>query len=167
MSAETNKEGPVRLIPCGTCGSGNPASAATCARCGKPLQAAVTPPVSRPAVSPSTPLACPKCHKAFPAGSKFCGFCGTPLPLAPQAAPPQQPPRPVTPQPVAPPIPPRAAPQAAAPGCLPAISCRGWYALGATATPTPKACSLVAHAARRPTSAAGNQPPHSKTHRSI
>jgi len=142
-----------------------PCERGTCARCGKPLQAAVTPPVSRPAVPQSTPLECPKCHKAFPAGSKFCGFCGTPLPVAPQATPPQQPPRPIAPQPVAPPIPPGRATSCGA-GCLPAISCRGWYALGATATPTPKACSPVAHAARRPTSAAGNQPPHGKTRRS-
>jgi hypothetical protein len=52
-------------------------------------------------------------------------------------------------------------------GCLSAISCGGWSDLGATATPTPKACSPGANSASRPTSVAGNQPPQSKTGWSI
>ena len=84
---------------CASCGSMNPASAATCARCGKPQHAGAPPaPAPPPAPALRTPVAaavpqvmCPKCHKSFPLGSKFCGYCGTPLPASPQAAPPPPP----------------------------------------------------------------------------
>jgi len=112
MLSELNYEGTVRYIPCLNCGSGNPAGAAICARCGKPLQAAAAPPVSRPNVPPSPQLECPGCHQTFPAGSRFCGFCGTPLAPPLQQTLPQQP----SPRPVAPPIPPKVAPQVSAPG---------------------------------------------------
>ena len=115
MSGEPNYEGTVRYIPCANCGSGNPATASTCARCGKPLQAASNPPVARPNVPQASQRECPKCHKTFAVGSKFCGYCGTPLVSAAPVTTPQPAPWPVASQPVAPSNPPRVIPQAPAP----------------------------------------------------
>ena len=104
MPGEPNFEGTVRYIPCANCGSGNPANAPTCARCGKPL-GLPTAPLPRPNTLQAPQMECLKCHKTFPAGAKFCGFCGTPLaPVAAAIAPPPLP-RAVEPQPVAPPPP--------------------------------------------------------------
>src|SRR5579862_5861221 len=112
MSAELPEQGTVRYIRCASCGGMNPASAATCARCGAVQSSATPVPPSASSPNLNRPqVTCPNCQKTFPAGSKFCGYCGTHLPAAPPPAP--APPPPI-PQPVnlsdAPPLPRSVAP---------------------------------------------------------
>src|ERR1035438_9557148 len=105
MTADSNEQGTVRYIRCASCGGMNPASAATCVRCGEPQQSSAQPitPASSVLRAPSAPVIpqviCPNCHKSFPAGSKFCGYCGAHLPAAPPPVavppPPMNLPRPV------------------------------------------------------------------------
>ncbi len=137
MSSETNYEGTIRYIPCPNCGSGNPAGAATCARCGKPLQPASKPRISELKPQPSAQPECPKCHKTVAVGSKFCGFCGTPLGGTLQTAAPQ-PARPPTPSPEAPPVLPKATPQVSAPS-ISRLSPAADSPLGPGASDAPKA----------------------------
>jgi pSer/pThr/pTyr-binding forkhead associated (FHA) protein len=124
MPEEDNEQGTIRYVRCPTCGMPNPATSATCFRCGGSMQAAAEGQgpggkVAQPA-GPSEVI-CAKCKKALPPGSKFCGFCGTPLPAraaAPARAPePAMPPAPVAPaaQPAPPPKKERVPARSAAP----------------------------------------------------
>jgi pSer/pThr/pTyr-binding forkhead associated (FHA) protein len=108
MPEEDNEQGTIRYVRCPSCGMPNPATSATCFRCGKSMQggedtgsapqAKAAPPAAQ------TDVVCSKCKKTLPPGSKFCGFCGTPLPAAPPPRPPERaaPPAPAEPQ--APPL---------------------------------------------------------------
>ena len=113
MPGELSFEGTVRYISCEYCGSGNPANAPACARCGKPL-GPPTAPLPRPNTPQTTQMECLQCHKAFPAGAKFCGFCGAPLSNVPPAIAPQPQPRAAAPRPAAPAAPPKVDPPASA-----------------------------------------------------
>src|SRR5271157_1526368 len=125
MTDDANEQGTIRYTRCAFCGSMNPASAPTCARCGMPQNAEIPPapatpsvPTSRGPAPPAVPqVMCPKCHKSFPLGSKFCGYCGTPLPAtAPQMATPPPPvARPASPSPPRPVPPPPGPPRSAVP----------------------------------------------------
>jgi predicted ATPase/class 3 adenylate cyclase/Tfp pilus assembly protein PilF len=57
------------MLICSTCSHKNASGAATCERCGAPLEAG-----------------CPNCGHPVPAGNRFCGQCGSPLPEPKQPA---------------------------------------------------------------------------------
>ncbi len=112
MPEEDNEQGTIRYVRCPSCGMPNPATSATCFRCGNSMQGEAAGPGPRPkGASPAvqTDVVCSKCKKVLPPGSKFCGFCGAPMPApAPtpeRVAPPVEapPPPPRRPQPAAPP----------------------------------------------------------------
>jgi hypothetical protein len=126
MPDETREQGTVRYIRCPSCGTPNPATALTCARCSKPMQ-------TKEAAGPAQPVpprateqvVCAKCGKPLPSGSKFCGFCGAPLaapaPVAPPPVVPKPPERQVAPTQAVPPLVPRkAAPPVPKPAAPPA-----------------------------------------------
>ena len=109
MPEEDNEQGTIRYVRCPSCGMPNPATAATCFRCGKSMHGESAGPAPQAkAASPQAEVICGKCKKALPPGSKFCGFCGAPIP----------PPAPAPERAVAPPAPaeaPSKRPQSAAP----------------------------------------------------
>jgi pSer/pThr/pTyr-binding forkhead associated (FHA) protein len=88
MPEEDNEQGTIRYVRCPACGMPNPATSATCFRCGGSMQAAgeaQAPQEKAAQPAGSSEVICAKCKKALPPGSKFCGFCGTPLPARPTA----------------------------------------------------------------------------------
>lgn len=92
------EKGTIRYVMCEQCRTPNPASAANCSLCGKPMQKATE-------EMKVSVIACPKCKKPLPAGSRFCGFCGaamTPSPPEKAPPPPSSPPPPRAPAAVAP-----------------------------------------------------------------
>ncbi len=82
MPEEDNEQGTIRYVRCPSCGMPNPATSATCFRCGNPMEEAggQTPRPKAPVATAQTDVVCSNCKKTLPPGSKFCGFCGAPLP---------------------------------------------------------------------------------------
>ncbi len=126
MPDETSEQGTVRYIRCPSCGTPNPATALTCARCSKPMQVKETAGPARPvSPPPAEQVICAKCGKPHPSGSKFCGFCGAPLAAPAPAAPPSAVPKPAErraapTQAVTPLVPPKVAPPVSKPAAPPA-----------------------------------------------
>jgi pSer/pThr/pTyr-binding forkhead associated (FHA) protein len=95
MPEEDNEQGTIRYVRCPSCGMPNPATSATCFRCGKSMHGEGAGPAPQPKSAGSSAQAdvvCGNCKKVLPPGSKFCGFCGAPIPPpAPAPAVPEPP----------------------------------------------------------------------------
>lgn len=145
MPEEDNEQGTIRYVRCPSCGMPNPATSATCFRCGKSMQGEAAASAPRPkgaAPAAQTDVVCAKCKKVLPPGSKFCGFCGAPLPASAPAPAPERaaPPPPVEappkrPQPAAPA--PAAPANQSSPGLAPPSRPAKKAEQGAPTVPTP------------------------------
>jgi pSer/pThr/pTyr-binding forkhead associated (FHA) protein len=146
MPEENNEQGTIRYVRCPSCGMPNPATSATCFRCGNSMHGEAEGPPARPktaAPAPANEVICSKCKKSLPPGSKFCGFCGTPLPPRPPA--PARPPEPAPASPAAP-----SDQTAAAPRKPPAGAKAATPPAGDQAAPPPPAPKPAAAPAAKP-----------------
>ena len=73
MPEEDNEQGTIRYVRCPSCGMPNPATSATCFRCGNSMQGEGAGPAPRSKAAPSSQaeVVCTNCKKKLPPGSKF------------------------------------------------------------------------------------------------